>query len=205
MGAETACRLTSSGRTTDGKALLETEELIFRPAVRGGPRLTVRFADIRAMKAVDGRLTIDHAGGTAVFEIGAAAAKWLEKIKNPRSRLDKLGVKPGQRVAVVGTLPDDFMAELRGRVPDVAPRPAAETDLIFFAADRRESLAKLAPLAKKLKETGAIWVIRPKGSDAIREVEVFAAGRAAGLVAVKVAAFAPTHTADKLVIPVSRR
>src|SRR5262245_528539 len=115
MGAEAACRLTFSGRTTEGKALLETAELIFRPAVRGGTRLTVRFDEIRGLDAKDGRLTVDLGSASAVFEIGALAPKWLEKIKNPRSRIDKLGVKPDHRVVVMGapSLPGDFMAELR--------------------------------------------------------------------------------------------
>jgi hypothetical protein len=189
-------------RTAEGKALLETAELIFRPAARGDLRLTIRFDEIVGLRAADGRLTVEHPGGTAVFEIGALAPKWLEKIKNPRSRLDKLGVKPGQKIAVLGALDDDFMAELRGRaeVGDGLGR-----DAIFLAADRKATLAKLASIQKKLKENGAIWVVRPKGAEAITEADVLDAGRAAGLVDVKVVAFSPTHTAEKLVIPVSRR
>ncbi|PYR70118.1 MAG: hypothetical protein DMF88_03745 [Acidobacteria bacterium] len=51
----------------------------------------------------------------------------------------------------------------------------------------------------------AIWVIRPKGSQQISESDVMKAGKAAGLVDVKVARFSETHTAEKFVIPVSRR
>jgi len=58
---------------------------------------------------------------------------------------------------------------------------------------------------KSLQPAGAIWVVRPKGTPAIKDVDVIAAGKAAGLVDVKVAAFSSTHTAEKLVIPVARR
>ena len=51
-------------------------------------------------------------------------------------RLDKLGVKPGSRVALVGLDDDDFEAELRDRTADVTHGdPAPDTDLVFLAAD----------------------------------------------------------------------
>ena len=56
-----------------------------------------------------------------------------------------------------------------------------------------------------LKANGALWVIRPKGRPEIPESAVMAAGKAAGLVDVKVVSFSPTHTAEKFVIPISKR
>jgi hypothetical protein len=202
MGAEARCRLSADGRVTEGKALLETEELVFRPARRGGTRLVVRFADIRSVRAAEGRLLVEHAGGSAAFDIGTVAPKWLEKIKNPRSRLDKLGVKPGQRVAVVGSLDEDFLAELRARAEIGS---GAGRDVIFLAAERRAELDRLPALKARLVPNGAVWVVRPKGQRSITETDVLSAGRAAGLVDVKVVAFSATHTAEKLVIPVSKR
>jgi hypothetical protein len=52
---------------------------------------------------------------------------------------------------------------------------------------------------------GAIWIIRPKGRPEISERATMAAGKAAGLVDVKVVGFSPTHTAEKFVIPVNAR
>ena len=66
-------------------------------------------------------------------------------------------------------------------------------------------MKQLARLKKLLQPAGAVWVIRPKGTSAIMDVDVIAAGKAAGLADVKVAAFSPTHTAEKLVIPVALR
>jgi hypothetical protein len=48
-------------------------------------------------------------------------------------------------------------------------------------------------------------VIRPKGRPEISERSVMAAGKAAGLVDVKVVAFSSTHTAEKFMIPVANR
>ena len=48
-------------------------------------------------------------------------------------------------------------------------------------------------------------MIRPKGTKAITEAATMAAGKAAGLVDVKVVKFSETHTAEKFVIPVAAR
>ena len=60
-------------------------------------------------------------------------------------------------------------------------------------------------LRTSLKPNGALWVIRPKGRPEISEAAVRAAGRAAGLVDVKVVGFSPTHTAEKFVVPLAKR
>ena len=65
--------------------------------------------------------------------------------------------------------------------------------------------AKLAALRAKLVPDGALWIVRPKGSGEISETDVMKAGKAAGLVDVKVVRFSDTHTAEKFVIPVARR
>jgi hypothetical protein len=88
------------------------------------------------------------------------------------------------------------MAE--GRVPQGAT-------VIFFGVEAREALRKIAILRARMPETGTLWVIRPKGSKAIAESDVFDALRGAGLVDTKVVAFSRTHTAHKAMIPVELR
>lgn len=208
MGAEARCTLRFGGQTAEGTALLETEELVFRPTERGGLRLVIRLTEIQKISAQDGALVVHTGGKKAVFTIGAVADKWLKKIQNPRSRLDKLGVKPEHRVALRGAFDSGFMAELFARTPTVDQsegRTTADIDILFMAAERRTALAGLPAMVLELKKTGAIWVVRPKGSADIREDEVREAARTAGLVDVKVVAFSTTHTAEKLVIPVARR
>ena len=60
-------------------------------------------------------------------------------------------------------------------------------------------------MKRALKQNGALWIIRPKGSHAITESEVMEAGKRAGLVDVKVVSFSLTHTAEKFVIPRNAR
>ncbi|HXE91477.1 MAG TPA: hypothetical protein VNK82_10985 [Terriglobales bacterium] len=202
MGQEAICKAQFGGRWSLGKARLESHELAFR----GDFGLRIPFAGMKSIAARDGRLLVKCAEGTAVFELGPQAEKWAAKIKNPPSLMDKLGVKPGMCVAVLGVSDPDFAPTLRERLrKPVSRRLVKGLDIIFYSATRRAELKKLAALQRYLQPAGAIWVIRPKGTPEIKDMDVIAAGKAAGLVDVKVASFSPTHTAEKLVIPVKKR
>ncbi|HEY7466647.1 MAG TPA: DUF3052 family protein [Dehalococcoidia bacterium] len=204
MGSEAVSRVSFKGQVSEGKALLETAEIIFRGA---DFRLRIPFGQIASLNASDGELHVGYDGGVAVFELGRDAEKWAEKIRNPRGLLDKLGVKPGMKVAVLGVEDDDFLAQLRDRVGEPARGEAvSEADFVFYEADRVEDLARLPVLREAIKPAGGVWVVSPKGKMAqIRDVDVMAAAREAGLVDNKVVGFSTTHTALKLVIPKANR
>lgn len=187
-------------RESEGNAHLETETLVFR----GGFRLAIPFKEISAISASDGWMSVTFPGGVASFELGAKAPKWLKAITQPKPVIDKLGVKPRMRVALVDVDDDRFRAQLAERA-EVAEGLPQDCDLIFVGAPERAALAKLIALQHHLKPDGALWVLRPKGSPDITEMEVLDAGRAAGLVDTKVVAFSSALTAEKFVIPVARR
>lgn len=202
MGAESKCTLTFGKTRADGKALLETDALIFRG---GDVRLSVPYTQMSSVEAKDGALRVKFPDGLAVFAVGDVAPKWAQKILNPPSRLDKLGVKAEHTILVLGVDDDGFERELKARGARVSTRLAGEADIIFYGAESRPALNRLQALQKNLKRDGAIWVVRPKGVEAITESDVMKAGKAAGLVDVKVARFSDTHTAEKFVIPVKDR
>jgi len=205
MGLEATCSATLAGRESRGKALLETKELLFR----GVFRARVPLGEIERV-TVDGEtLTVKWRGGTLALALGTAADKWAEKIKHPPSRLDKLGINPTSRVALVGDFGFDatFEAELAaGGAGDAAATTRTPVDVLFYAPTTRAALDRIGTLAKRLQPAGALWIVRPKGKDTlVTETDTRRAGLAAGLVDVKVAAFSATHTALKLVIPVAKR
>jgi hypothetical protein len=202
MGYQAPCTLRLGDEASRGTAILEQHDLIFR----GPSRLSIPLKSIASAVARDGALTVRYGRRTAVFEVGSAAARWADRITNPPSRLDKLGVKPGMIAVMAGEKHADLIEEVKARgarVPKSVPADGA--DLIFYGASARAMLDRLRELKSDLKPNGALWVIRPKGSPAITESEVMAAGKKAGLVDVKVASFSETHTAEKFVIPVRDR
>ena len=121
--------------------------------------------------------------------------------------LDKLGVRPGMRVALIEIDDDEIRPLLAERTSDITEGwPQPDTDIVFLGADSTEALAPLESLARRIRPNGAIWVVSRKGKAAtLRDVEVIDAAKAAGLVDNKVVSFSPTHTALRLVIPVARR
>jgi hypothetical protein len=201
MGDEARCTLRFGDRVSEGRALLETHELVFR----GDVRLAIPLRDVRSVVARDGELTLEFPAGTASFELGSRAERWAERIRKPKSLLDKLGVKADSRVAVLGVSDDAFLRELDERVGDVAHEPRPDSDLLFLGAESVGDLTQLGRLRQFLKPNGAIWVVAPKGGREPREADVLAAGPPAGLVDTKVVRFSDTHTAHKFVIPVAQR
>jgi hypothetical protein len=202
MGAEARCVVTIGRKKVEGKALLETDALIFRG---GDVRLSIPFAQVKTLDARDGVLCVSAGDGTIAFALGAPAAKWAEKIRNPPSRADKLGVKPGQSVWLANGADAELARELTSRGATIVLRASTPLDVIFYFADSRAALSTLATLRTKLMPDGALWIVRPKGSAEISEADVMKAGKAAGFVDVKVVRFSDTHTAEKFVVPVAKR
>jgi len=187
---------------SEGKALLETSEILFR----GGFRLKIPFSTIKSAKAVDGELLLQTVDGLAIFHLGAAAAKWCDKILHPKSRTEKLGVNPGAKISLLGSFAPDFLAEISELTKSVSTgKVASDADCIFFAADSKEDLRGLPKITKSMKGAAALWIVYPKGQKHMTENDVLAAGRKTGLKDVKVVAFSSTHTALKFVIPLSNR
>jgi len=199
VGQESVCIAVRAGRRVEGRALLETDELRFRG---DGLRVTIPYASITAVRAEDGALVVEHGGETTTFELGARAARWADQIRNPKSVIDKLGVKPGQRVALHGVEADGFAAELVARGAELVD---ADIDHLFVAVETHEDLAGLPRLVPLIARDGAVWTLRRKGRKDLTEADVRQAGIAAGLVDVKVVRFSDTHTAEKFVIPVADR
>jgi hypothetical protein len=202
VGSELKCTVRFAKQTSEGKALLETSEVLFR----GKFRLKIPFASIKSAKAVDGELRLLTADGIAVFDIGAAAEKWREKILHPKSRIEKIGLKPGAKVSLLGGFDAEFLVELESLGAAMTKdKVAADAEAVFLAADSQKELSSVPKAAKSLKGAAALWIVYPKGQKSITENGVIAAGRKAGLRDVKVVGFSAARTALKFVIPLENR
>lgn len=203
MGYDATCTLRIDGTTAKGTAWLEHKDLVFR----GPKRLSIPLSSITSAEAADGVLSVRFEERVAEFVIGDSAPKWAARITNPPSRLDKLGLKPGMSVLVIGPLDEAFASEVEARGARLSRRASKGVahDAIFYRADDRGALGRLRELKSALNPNGAVWVVRPKGTKTITEAETMTAGKRAGLVDVKVVSFSDTLTAEKFVIPVAKR
>lgn len=201
MGLDTTCSATFRKQSSTGRAQLETDYVLFR----GDFRVKLPLTSITAVSAKDGRLSLKSTEGTLVLGLGSAADTWAAKIRSPKSRVEKLGVKAGARVSVLGIDDALFLEELKQAGADVAIRVRQRSDQIFFGVNSARDLQRFAALLPSIVPDGALWAIRRKGLADASEAATMAAGKAAGLVDVKVARFSETHTAEKFVRPAAAR
>ncbi len=202
MGLEATCLAQFGEQSSEGKAHLDMNALTFR----GAFKLDIPLAGIKEYEAKQGRLRIKFSKGVALFNLGKEAEKWALKIRYPKSLIDKLGVKPNQKVSVLGITAESFWQQLQERTQNISKaRAAKNSDWIFFGVNEAKALARLATLREAIKKDGAIWVIWPKGQAHLKEDTVRAAALTMDLVDVKVVSFSETHSGLKLVIPKAKR
>ena len=122
-----------------------------------------------------------------------------------RSLVEKLGIKPGMRIAILNA-PRGYRATL-GKLPagvTVAVSPREPLPFIqFFAVSRSVLESRLPELVRALEPAGALWVSWPKKASGmptdLTEDVVRAIALPTGLVDVKVAAVDDVWSGLKLV------
>lgn len=201
MGLEARCRVHFGGKSGEGVARLEDKDLLF-----SGLRLKIPLKDVKVVEANKGVLRVESPQGEARFELGPDAEKWALKIRYPRGLMDKLGVKPGSKVSVVGLEEPWFLRELEASGAEVTRGRARKgSDLVFAAMTAPADLARLPALREAIEPAGAVWVIWPKGQKAFREDDVRKAGPGARLVDVKVVSVSEKLSGLKMMVPVALR
>jgi hypothetical protein len=187
MGKEAPVRARFADGEDEGRLQFESPKLIFR----GRARHVFEGEALAGVRADGADLVV----GEVRFALGEKpAASWADAILNPKGRLDKLGVKRGQRVAIVNLGDPDFAAELATRVQPL--QDGGDLDIMVYGAHSPEDLARIGDLVPRLAARGAIWVVSRKGALlSVRDVEVMAAAKAVGLVDNKVCAFSDSRTA----------
>lgn len=199
---------TGTIRTADGqgtaKVLLETDELIFRGEVRA----KVPFRSLTVIEPGPSGLLLRWPDGEATVGLSESESiRWADRIRNPPSLLDKLGIKDGTKLVVLDpdhdAFADSFTADLAGRGVDLVP--AGPADVVVWPLDEPADLARIPSLIDWIHPAGALWAVWPKGRKELNDNHIRDAARDAGLVDVKVARFSATRGALKLVVPKVKR
>jgi hypothetical protein len=205
VGREATGTIRTADGQGNGKVLLETEELIFRGEVRA----RVPFRSLTVIEPGPSGLLLRWPDGEATVDLSEAeSSRWADRIRNPPSLLDKLGIKGGTRVAILdpdydGFADVAFTAELAGRAVDLVT--AGPADVVVWPLDEPADLARIPSLIDWIHPAGALWAVWPKGRKELNENHIRSAALGAGLVDVKVARFSATHSALKLVVPKAKR
>ncbi len=121
-----------------------------------------------------------------------------------RDVTDKLGLKPGHQVLIVGKSDRALLDKVRTKIGRALIKQGVEADVILYWASSPD---EITPMLKKLKRTlvpnGGIWVItfkKGKGDPYVPDQHLIPAGLAAGLVDNKVCSVSETQSAMRFVI-----
>lgn len=130
---------------------------------------------------------------------------------SPRSLPDKLGIKPGMRIALLDA-PRGYGAVLRPLPPGVEVTARVRGPLPFiqlFTVSRRDLERRFPTLVRALAQDGALWISWPKKASGVdtdlTEDVIRAVALAGGLVDVKVCAVDAVWSGLKLVRRVKDR
>jgi hypothetical protein len=192
MGREAVCTVRYRGESAEGKALLETGELILRGAVRARiPRARLERAAVEG-----GTLTLIADGSPLELDLGEKeAAAWLRALaKAPPTLAEKLGVGPARRAYVPRPVRDaELQAALAGAMAtsaDAAAVIVAELDGVA-AFDAAVEIALAHPLLP-------VWFVQAKGkASAPTDADVRTRLRALGYVDTKSCAVSARMTATR--------
>jgi hypothetical protein len=213
MGLEARCPVV---RTSGRDALrVESAAILWEGdafIVRGEARARILREQITDTSVRGADLVVQHAGGSITATLGAEqAARWRDKIiSRPKSRLEKLGIGQGTRVALAAWgrsgIGIELKQELDGAGAVVHTRAVkADDDIVLLLVEHERDLARIGTVARQLPDGAALWVVHPKGVGEVADVRIFDVARQSQLTYTKVASFSATHTAEKLVRPVAAR
>jgi hypothetical protein len=209
MGYETKCRArvddrSGTVREAESTVLLETDELI----VRGEARVRIPRTSIQRVTARAGVVTITSPAAIVSLSLDEkSAAAWRKRLEEPPKRLiDKLDVKPDMKVWLFSIHDETLAAQVAERTRNVVRgSSASKCDVVFVGVDTNAQLARIGRALAAIGDRGAIWVVRPKGPNGVADTAIFAKAKSLGLTYTKVARVSETHTAEKLVRPVTAR
>lgn len=196
MGREATIEYAAGATRARVKAHLDS----FALELSGEKKLKLPLSAVKSATVEGDCLKITAEGARFTLKLGAKdAAAWAKKILNPPSLADKLGVKPGVSVALVGELIPEITeaATAAAKVQRIATLSAAKTALATAAIatltlEPASAEKQIAAAAKALGPATALWLVyrkgvKPNGDDIIR------IARAAGLKDTKVARISETH------------
>jgi hypothetical protein len=202
MGTVVQGTVTVGGQKVNCKADFASDHVTFS----GGRRGEVPYAKVEVVGTARGVLKLRVDGALMEFPLGDKVERIAAKVRKPPTLMDKLGVKAGLSIAVVGVDAKGFLAELAKAAPDATRgEPGRPVDLLFLAVRGRDELGRIGEMVPHLKPDAGLWAVYPKGRRDIRESDVLEAGRAAGLKDVKVARVSPELTALRFVRPLDAR
>jgi len=194
MGRESKTHVDDGATRAEARLHLDSEMLTVGPPFR----LKLRLDQIGQCAAGADGLAI-RAGATALRIALSAkeAAAWAKAIANPPSLATKLGIKPGLRVAFIGTMPAEIAAIVAQPLALARLPKAVDAGLVLATVPVPVAKTDLGRLRDALGKGAAAWLVYEKG--VTNGDRLIMAARAAGLKDTKVAKISERHAALRFI------
>lgn len=155
------------------------------------------------MTVEDEWLVVFRKGARADLHLGSVAEKWKHAILNPKSIMDKIGLKPDHCYQIWGEFEPEFVQDAHSRAGKASKD--GPFDVVFVHLRGESDLPRMVEARAEIKRDGMIWAVWAKGQKAFNDSHIRAYCLANGLVDVKIASVSNVLTSCKYVIPVRDR
>lgn len=192
MGREAVAVARWRGEVAEVKALLESQEIILRGAIKA----RIARSGIAMVATQGDELSLHADGDMLVLELGASeAAKWREALlRPPPSLASKLGIGDHKRALVIGKSDDAELAEALAGATCLTVSSAA---LLLAIVTCKTDLITAVAIARQNPEL-RLWCVYPKGKDAaFGDTAIRSFMRDSGYVDSKSCAVSPSLTATR--------
>ena len=126
-----------------------------------------------------------------------------EKDYSHRDVVDKLGVRPGDAVALVGVPDSELRQKVLQRTGRGPAAPGEPADVVLVWADAAtDAVATLKDWKTKIEPSGGIWLLTPKRTQPgyVDQNDLIQAGKQAGVVDNKICSVSGTTSGIRFVI-----
>ncbi len=135
-----------------------------------------------------------------------------EKDYSHRDITDKLGLKPGQAVKVIGRGDPDLLKRVREKIGRGLIKTGPADVVLYWPKTSGEITPALAELRNAIVENGGIWVMTAKrgqrsasGMEYFNQTDLIPLGKAAGLVDNKTCSVSDNESGTRFVIRIKDR
>lgn len=161
MGLESNILCHKDDGTYEIKAHLESRELI----LRGALKMRIPIKDILNPKADNDILEFEYKDEKYRFELGGLSQKWYQKIISPpKSLAQKFGLKNDAKIHLLNEFSSD---EVNFALQNRQIHDLENAQIIFAQIKTIDELEIIHKKIAPLKSNFAIWLIYPKGKNAI--------------------------------------
>ena len=161
MGLEANILCHKDDGTYEIKAHLESRELI----LRGGLKMRILIKDILNAKIDNDILEFEYKDEKYRFELGGLSQKWYQKIITPPKTLSqKFGLKSDSKIYFINSFSSD---EVNLALQNCQFADLENAQIIFMQIKSIEDLEFIHKKIVPLSSNFAIWLIYPKGKNAI--------------------------------------